>query len=161
MNEHDMNMSNQLVVFALDEQRYALHLSAVERIVRVAEVTPLPKAPEIVLGVINVQGQIIPVADIRRRFRLPEREIDLSDQLIIAKTSKRTVALVVDEVTGVIESPEQKLVPAKEILPGTDYVEGVMKLEDGLILIHDLATFLSLEEENTLDLALKTRKGQK
>ncbi len=161
MNEHDMNMSNQLVVFALDEQRYALHLSAVERIVRVAEVTPLPKAPEIVLGVINVQGQIIPVADIRRRFRLPEREIDLSDQLIIAKTSKRTVALVVDEVTGVIESPEQKLIPAKEILPGTDYVEGVMKLEDGLILIHDLATFLSLEEENTLDLALKTRKGQK
>ena len=161
MNEHDMNMSNQLVVFALDEQRYALHLSAAERIVRVAEVTPLPKAPEIVLGVINVQGQIIPVADIRRRFRLPEREIDLSDQLIIAKTSKRTVALVVDEVTGVIESPEQKLIPAKEILPGTDYVEGVMKLEDGLILIHDLATFLSLEEENTLDLALKTRKGQK
>ncbi|MCJ7565171.1 MAG: chemotaxis protein CheW [Candidatus Aminicenantes bacterium] len=161
MNEHDMNMSNQLVVFALDEQRYALHLSAVERIVRVAEVTPLPKAPEIVLGVINVQGQIIPVADIRRRFRLPEREIDLSDHLIIAHTPNRTVALVVDEVTGVIESPEQKLIPAKEILPGTDYVEGVMKLEDGLILIHDLATFLSLEEENTLDLALKTRKGQK
>lgn len=161
MNEHDINMSNQLVVFALDEQRYALHLSAVERIVRVAEVTPLPKAPEIVLGVINVQGHLIPVADIRRRFRLPEREIDLSDHLIIAKTSKRTVALVVDEVTGVIESPEQKLIPAKEILPGTDYVEGVMKLEDGLILIHDLATFLSLEEENTLDLALKTRKGQK
>ncbi|MBF8302857.1 MAG: cheW40H-4 [Candidatus Dadabacteria bacterium] len=63
-----MDKLNQLVVLTLDEQRYALHLSAVERIVRVVEVTPLPKAPEIVLGVVNVQGQIIPVINIRKRF---------------------------------------------------------------------------------------------
>jgi purine-binding chemotaxis protein CheW len=155
MNEHDMNMSNQLVVFALDEQRYALHLSAVERIVRVAEVTPLPKAPEIVLGVINVQGQIIPVADIRRRFRLPEREIDLSDQLIIAKTSKRTVALVVDEVTGVIERLQQDVIPTENVLPGLEYVEGIAKLEEGMVLIHDIDKFLSLEEDRKLAAALR------
>ena len=150
-----MNMSNQLVVFALDEQRYALHLSAVERIVRVAEVTPLPKAPEIVLGVINVQGQIIPVADIRRRFRLPEREIDLSDQLIIAKTSKRTVALVVDEVTGVIERLQQDVIPTENVLPGLEYVEGMAKLEEGMVLIHDIDKFLSLEEDRKLAAALR------
>lgn len=84
-----MNNLNQLVVFTLDEQRYALHLAAVERIVRVVEVTPLPKSPEIVLGVVNVQGRIIPVVNIRKRFRLPEREIALSNQLIIASRSRR------------------------------------------------------------------------
>ncbi len=78
-----MNDSNQLVVFTLEEQRYALYLSAVERIVRIVEITPLPKALEIVFGVINVQGQVVPVVDIRKRFRLPEREMSLSDQLIM------------------------------------------------------------------------------
>jgi purine-binding chemotaxis protein CheW len=59
---------NQLVVLTLDEQRYALHLSAVERIVRMVEITPLPKAPQIVLGVVNVQGRIVPIVNIRKRF---------------------------------------------------------------------------------------------
>jgi purine-binding chemotaxis protein CheW len=70
-----MNKATQLVVFALDEQRYALRLTAVERIVRAVEVTPLPKAPQIVLGVIDAQGRIIPVVDVRQRFRLTEREV--------------------------------------------------------------------------------------
>jgi purine-binding chemotaxis protein CheW len=143
------------VVFVLDGQRYALHLSAVERIIRAVEVTPLPKAAEIVLGIINMQGRIIPVVNIRRRFRLPEREIDLSDQLIIANTIKRSVALVVDEVRGVIEQAQEEVVPAEAVLPGAKYVEGVVKLEDGMILIHDLNRFLSLEEERSLDKALK------
>jgi hypothetical protein len=82
-------MQRSIVVFNLDEQQYALHLAAVERIVRVAEITPVPKAPAIVLGVINVQGQVIPVINIRKRFRLPDREMSLSDHLIIARTAKR------------------------------------------------------------------------
>lgn len=155
-----MNKSKPYVVFTLDEQRYALHLSAVGRIVRIVEITPLPKAPEIVLGVVNIQGQIIPVFNIRRRFHLPEREIELSDQLIIAHTSRRTVALVVEEVIGIIERAPQEIVPTEQVLPGTEYVEGVVKLEDGMILIHDLDTFLSLKEEKTLDVALKTREGK-
>lgn len=150
-----MDKLNQLVVFTFDEQRYALHLSAVERIVRVVEVTPLPKAPEIVLGVVNVQGQITPVINIRKRFCLPEREMNLSDQLIIARTSRRTVALVADAVSGVIERSEQEVIAAEKVLPGIEYVEGVVKLEDGMILIHDLNKFLSLEEEQALDNAMK------
>lgn len=155
-----MNNLNQLVVFTLDEQRYALHLAAVERIVRVVEVTPLPKSPEIVLGVVNVQGRIIPVVNIRKRFRLPEREIALSNQLIIASTSRRTGALLVDEVSGVVEISEREMIEAGKILPDMDYVEGIVKLEDGLILIHDLNTFLSIEEEKALDDAMKTEIGE-
>ena len=155
-----MNNLNQLVVFTLDEQRYALYLAAVERIVRVVEITPLPKSPEVVLGVVNVHGQIIPVVNIGKRFRLPEREIALSNQLIIANTSRRAVALLVDEVSGVVEISEREMIEAGKILPDMDYVEGIVKLEDGLILIHDLNTFLSIEEEKALDDAMKTEIGE-
>ena len=145
----------QLVVFALGGQLYALPLSAVERVVPVVEVTPLPKAPDIVLGVVNVQGRIVPVFNIRQRFRLPERESDLSDQLIIAHTKRRTVALLVESVTGVAELPEQEVVAPEMVLPRLDYVEGVVRLADGMIFIHDLDKFLSLKEEKTLVAALE------
>lgn len=144
----------RLVAFALDRQRYALPLAAVQGVTRAVEVTPLPKAPAIVLGVVNVRGQIIPVLNIRRRFRLPEREIDPSDQFILARAAKRTVALVVDMVVGVVARPAETVIAPEAILPGLEYVQGVMKLDDGLIMIHDLDTFLSLDEENTLDEAL-------
>ena len=149
-----MNNSHQHLVFTLDEHCYALPLSVVERIVRVVDVTPLPKAPEIVLGIVNVEGQVRPVVNVRKRFRLPEREIDLSDQLIIAHTAKRTVALIVDAV-GVAECQDQEVFPAEQILPAMEYFDGVAKLKDGLVLIHDLDKFLSLEEEEALDVALK------
>ena len=147
-------MQRSIVVFNLDEQQYALHLAAVERIVRVAEITPVPQAPAIVLGVINVQGQVIPVINIRKRFHLPDREMSLSDHLIIARTAKRAAALVADAVVSVVERWEEELTAADQILPGLEYVEGVVKLEDGLILIHNLDTFLSLEEEKTLEQAM-------
>lgn len=157
-----MKQSNQYVVFTLDGQRYALYLSAAERIIRVVEITPLPKAPEIVLGIINIGGQIIPAVNIRKRFRLPERELNLSDILIIAETPRRTVALMADDVSGVIEGPEQDITEAKEILPRMEYVKGVVKLKDGMILINDLDKFLSLEEEKALDDAMsKKLKGKK
>ena len=157
-----MKQSNQYVVFTLDGQRYALYLSAVERIIRVVEITPLPKAPEIIIGIVNVGGQIIPAVNIRKRFRLPERELNLSDILIIAETPRRTVALMADDVSGVIEGPEQDITEAKEILPRMEYVKGVVKLKDGMILINDLDKFLSLEEEKALDDAMsKKLKGKK
>jgi purine-binding chemotaxis protein CheW len=143
-----------LVIFALDAQRYALRLAAVDRIARAVEITPLPQAPDIVLGLINVQGQVIPVVNPRRRFRLPERDLDLSDRLIIARTSKRPVALVVDSVAGLIEVSGQEIVAAETLLGRADYVEGVLRLADGLVLIHDLDEFLSLDEERALERAM-------
>jgi len=150
---------DQLVVFTLDENRYALYLSAVERVVRMVEITPLPKAPGIVLGVVNLQGRVIPVINMRRRFNLADREIELGDQLVIAHTPQRSVAFAADSVSSVIEYPKEKVVEAENILPGMEYVEGVVKLEDGMILIHDLDTFLSFEEAKMLDKALK-RSGR-
>ena len=144
-----------LVVFTLSNQRYGLPLSAVERIVRVVDVTPLPHAPDIVLGVVNVQGRVIPVINVRRRFHLPEREIALTDQMVVAHAARRPVALVVDAVIGVLEYSEQEFVGPQDVLPDLRYVEGVVKLDHELILIHNLDKFLSLEEETALERAME------
>jgi len=77
-----------LVAFCLDAHRYALHLPAVERVTRIVAVTALPDAPDIVTGVVNVSGEVIAVVDIRKRFRLPDRATELSDHLIVARTSR-------------------------------------------------------------------------
>lgn len=150
-----MTTPNQLVVFTLGEQSYGLPLPSVERAVRMVEISPLPKAPDIVLGIINVQGRLIPVVNLRRRFRLREREIALTDNILIARTRRRSVALAVDAVVGVLAYSASQLVDAGEILLDVEYVEGVVKLEDGMVLIHDLDKFLALDEETALDRALE------
>ncbi|WP_284319276.1 chemotaxis protein CheW [Dyella acidisoli] len=143
------------VVFLLDEKRYALYLTAVERVVHAVYVTPLAKAPDIVLGVVSLQGRIVPVFNVRRRFHLSEREVHLADQIIFARTERRTVALWVDMVTGVIECDKSDVTHAGDILPAMEYVRGVIQLDDGLVLVHDLDAFLSLDEEKLLDGALE------
>ncbi|MBI5590735.1 MAG: chemotaxis protein CheW [Deltaproteobacteria bacterium] len=145
-----------LLVFKLDEQSYALRLSVVEKIIRAVAVTALPRKPEVVLGVIGVHGRIVPVVDIRKRFRLLEREMQLSDQMIIASTAHRTLALLVDSTAGVVQLSEEEMVGAAEIVPNLGYVEGAVRLEDGIVLIHDLDRFLSLEEEKALGASLDT-----
>ncbi len=146
--------AQQVVVFVLDEPLYALPLASVERVIRSVEITPLPKAPEIVYGVIDKHGQIIPVINLRKRFGLPERELTVHDRMIIAHSTKRTLALVVDSISDIRALDEKKFVSAKEELPFADYLQGVGKLENGLALIFDLDLFLSLEEEKLLDSAL-------
>ena len=149
-----MQSTCQLVVFALDGQHYALPLDTVERVVRMVNVTSLPKAPAIVSGVVNVGGQITPVVNMRKRCRLPERDVALSDQLIVARTARRPLALVVDTVLDVVDCPRQDIIPAERILAEMEYVAGVVKLADGMLFIHDLDTFLSREEAQSLDDAI-------
>lgn len=150
-----MVTANPVVALMLDDIRYALPLSSVERVVRAVEITPLPDAPAVILGVINVQGRVVPVVDIRRRFRLPARAISVGDQLVIAHTPNRCLALLADAVQGVVECPADDIVPPHDILSDLHYVTGVAKLADGLLLIHDLDEFLALDEERSLEEALK------
>jgi purine-binding chemotaxis protein CheW len=143
-----------VVVFTLDDQRYALPLTDVKRTIRAVAITPLPEAPPIVLGIIDLGGVVIPVIDIRKRFGHPSRDIRLSDHLIVATTKKRTIALLVDEAKGVIEISPESYAPADKILPGLKLVDGAMSLVDGLVLIHNLERLLSLDEETVIDRAL-------
>jgi purine-binding chemotaxis protein CheW len=149
-----MTPPSTLVVFLIETHRYGIALSTVERIIRLIEYHPLPRAPEIVAGVINIQGAVIPVIELRRRFGLEIREPRLSDQLILVRTPRRRLALLVDETCGLEQISEDSWVPAQAILPRTDSVAGAVKREDGLILIHDLDACLSLDEEHLLERAL-------
>ncbi|MES2692286.1 MAG: chemotaxis protein CheW [Verrucomicrobiota bacterium] len=146
--------NESLVVFRLDDQRYAIGLTAVERVLRMVEISPFPKAPEIVSGAIDLHGELLPVLNIRRRFRLLERAPTVRDLLVIARTRRRRVALIVDEVEGVFETPASERVAADTVAPGLEYLRGVTRLEPhGLVFIHDLETFLSLDEEKALEAA--------
>ncbi len=144
----------QLLIWTLEGQRYALPLAAVERVVRAVAVTPFPAAPGAVCGIVNVQGQVVAVIDLRRRLQLPARAIALSDQMVLASTARRRLALIADAVNGVAECADEAVVTAGHIIPGAEYMSGVMKLDDGMILIHDLDRFLSLDEELALEKAL-------
>jgi purine-binding chemotaxis protein CheW len=146
-----MSDHSQLVVFRLDNQRYAMLLTAVERIVRAVEVMPLPKAPAIVLGVIDVGGRILPVLNIRRRLGLPDKEIGPADQFLIARTARRALVLVIDEAEGMITRSPAEIVAPAGIVPGLEQIHGVIKLDDGMALIYDLDKFLSLEEAEALE----------
>ena len=146
--------SVEVLAFKLDGQRYGLPLSEVERVVRAAEVTPLPKAPAVVLGVLDVNGTILPVLSMRRRLRLPEREVQVGDQFLIARTKRRTVALVIDEARSIYQVPESKIASAARAIPGAEQLQGIAMLDDGLMFIYDLEKFLSLEEAAALEAAL-------
>lgn len=143
-----------LLAFRLDQRSFALPLAQAERALHAVAVTPLPQAPAIVLGVINVGGRIVPVIDLRRRFGLPERDLELTDHLLLARSVRRPLAMVVDAVLGVITCAATDFVPIDNVVAGTGYLRGIAKSPAGMILIHDLDSFLSLEEGQVLDEAM-------
>ncbi len=154
-----MQINFKLVVFEIDKHRYALHLESVVRVVRMVEISPLPRVPDHVMGMINLQGQIIPVINMRRVVNLPEREIRLNDQLIIVHSARKTFALYVDSVIGNTEKLPEEITKAGAVYTGIQYVEGIIKFEDGLTLIHNPEKFLSDDELVQLqNLILSQRK---
>lgn len=149
-----MNSSLQLLVFGLNDRRYALHLAQVDRVVRAVDATPLPHAPAIVCGAIDLHGNIVPVLSMRRRLGLADREITPDDHFVIARTSRQSVALIVDSTVGVIERAAEDIVSASNVVPRLEQIEGLVRLDDDLLLIHDLDRFLSLDEQRELETAL-------
>lgn len=141
----------RLVVFRLEGQRYAIPLAVVDRVIRAVEVTPLPGAPPIVIGLINIEGRMVPVLNVRRRFQMPEREISLTDHFLIVRSDGREVALIIDEAENVVEHLPSAVKGSAHVGPGTEQFDGAIDLGDGLVLIHDVQKFLSLDEARALD----------
>jgi purine-binding chemotaxis protein CheW len=126
---------DKLALFTIENRQYALALDSVERVIRAVEVTPLPEAPENILGVINMHGRIIPVLDVRMLFKLPHEEITPHHQMMILNTHDRDVALVVDKVSGVMESPQ--ITSPGRVFPEIKYLRGIIK-EKTITLILDI-----------------------
>jgi purine-binding chemotaxis protein CheW len=147
--------AREVLVFEVGGQRYGLPTVDVRELVRAVAITPLPNAPAVIEGVVNVRGRVLPVLDVRARFRLPAKPLDPSDHFIVASAGPRGVILRVDRATHLALVDEASVQPPQTLGPSATYVAGVAKLDDGLVLIHDLTTFLSAAEAASLEEALR------
>jgi purine-binding chemotaxis protein CheW len=152
---HEDPRTREVLIFEVDGQRYGLPSADVRELVRAVTITPLPDAPAVIEGVVNVRGTVLPVLDMRARFRLPAKALDLSDHFIVASAGSRGVILHVDGATHLALLDEASIQSSESLGPNATYVAGVAKLEDGMVLIHDLATFLSDAEGASLDAAMR------
>ena len=144
----------QLLTFEIAGRSFGLPSRLLLQVARAVAVAPLPGSPCIIEGVINVRGALVPVLDIRARFGLPARPLTLDQHLIIARTGPRLVALRVDRARDLIAVDQHAIEAADRVAPGLEHVAGVAKLADGLLVIHDLEGFLSLDEARQVDGAL-------
>ncbi|HYI02500.1 chemotaxis protein CheW [Hyalangium sp.] len=152
-------LPHEVLLFTLEGQRYALPSADVRELVRAVRLTPLPRAPDVVEGLLNLRGELLPVLDLRRRFRLPARPLSPTDHFIIAQAGARHVGLRVDRAEGLLTLEPGSLDESPGALPGVGYVAGAVKLPEGLVLVHDLRTFLSEAEALALDAALADTPG--
>ena len=149
--------TREVLVFELGGQRYGLPTLDVSELVRAVAITRLPDAPAFIEGVVNVRGRILPVLDIRARFHLPAKPLDPSDHFIVASAGARGVILRVDRAIHLALVDDSSVQAAQALGSSATYVAGVAKLDGGLVLIHDLATFLSAAESASLDTVLQAR----
>ncbi len=146
----DIEAVDHILVFSVGELRHALSLSVVDKVELAVEVTPLPDAPRIVIGVIDWRGQILPVLSMRRRLHMTERNVMPSDRIIIAQSSYRRVALMVDEIIEVRQAHKGDFTGADALSDRLGCVAGAAWIGDAIVLIHDLDQFLTEEEERVL-----------
>jgi purine-binding chemotaxis protein CheW len=149
--------AREVLVFELEGQRYGLSTVDVRELVRAVTITRLPDASLFIEGVVNVRGRILPVLDIRARFHLPPKALDPADHFIVASAGLRGVILRVDRALHLALIDEGSVEAAPALGASATYVAGVAKLDGGLVLIHDLATFLSAAEAASLDEALRAQ----
>lgn len=145
-----------ILLFLLGTRTYALPLERAVEVVRAVAVTPLARAPLVVMGVINVRGEVVPVLDVRRRFGLPEKPLALSDRFVLIRTAGRVVALRADEVVGVETLARDEVRDLRTLTSHSAFIAGVAPLGDRLVLIHDPDAFLSEAEALTLAAALES-----
>ena len=145
-----------LLVFRVGDRRCALSLGVVERVVRAAAVTPLPHLPETILGMIDIQGEVLPVIDLRIALGLPVQPLSPEDQFIVAHTPVRRLTLVIDEALEVHHCFPENVTASSPIFPGSDPVQAIVRDEQGLIQVLDLDQLLNQAEEKALVAALES-----
>jgi purine-binding chemotaxis protein CheW len=143
-----------VLVFALERRRFAVRARYVQEIVRAVAISALPAAPPVMEGIVNYRGRVVPVLDIRARFGLPPEPLRPEQHFIVAEAGPRLVALRVDRAVELLDVPEGALEAASGAAPGARFTEGFVLLPDGLVVIHDLERFLSLDEGEQVDAAI-------
>jgi purine-binding chemotaxis protein CheW len=141
-----------LAVFSLDGQPYAIDIMKIKQIIRPLKINKLPGGPNFLEGVINLRGVVIPVIDMRKRFAMDERESEEEKKVIIASVDRRIVGIIVDEVSEVVPVPRSEVQPPPRVIKGVEsnYLMGVCRYKDDILMILNLDEILTAEEKITL-----------
>lgn len=143
----------QVVSFRLATEEYGVDISQVQEIIRMVEITHVPRAPRFMEGVINLRGQLIPIIDLRTRFGMTRADHSKSTRIIVTDIGTKRVGMVVDSVSEVLNIPVENVEDAPEMIAGigTEYIQGVGKLDNRLIILLDLSKVITTEEKQALD----------
>ena len=142
----------QFISFSVGEEEYGLELLRVKEVIRVREITWLPKAPSFVKGIINLRGDVIPIIDLRDKFGLNPREDTAQTRVIVVELEGRLTGLVVDSASQVVRIPGDQVDPPPAV-PGSfsqELITGVGKLEDSLIILLNPDAILTADEKVAL-----------
>jgi purine-binding chemotaxis protein CheW len=150
----------ELLLFRVGEATYAVRASEVVGLVRAVRLLPLPRAPALIAGLVDLRGELLPVLDLRRRFGLPPRPLRASDHFVVVQAGPRRLGLWVDRAEDFQHVPDETFDPAPASLPRVGFVAGVVKLAEGPVLLSDLAAFLSEAESAGLEAALAALGAQ-
>ena len=126
-----------VVVVRLDAREYALPLDRVLEIALMVDITPVPEAAEWLKGVIDYRGSVVPVVDLRRRLGLKTRDVDASTPLVIVSSAPRVLALIVDEVEGLVEMSSRDITRAEDRDPHAA-VGAIARHDERVLLVLDL-----------------------
>lgn len=144
----------QLVVFDLGREIYGVDIASVQEIIRMQDITRVPRAPRFVEGVINLRGKVIPVVDLRRRFGLAVADHTRTSRIVVVDIGDHTIGMVVDGVSEVLRITEACIEPPSPVVTtlDSDYLRGIAKLEERLVILLELDRILSSEQQHALDL---------
>jgi len=142
----------QLVSFNIGTEEFGVDILKVQEINRMVEITRVPQAPHFVEGVINLRGKVIPIVDLRKRFGLELKEHDKNTRIVVVDIGGNIMGMIVDSVSEVLRLPASTIEPPPEIVTGinSEYIKGVAKLEDRLLIFLDLSRVIDAEELATV-----------
>lgn len=142
----------QLVSFVVETEEFGVDILKVQEIIRTVEITRVPKSPDFVEGVINLRGRIVPVIDLRKRFGIEKKERDNETRIIVVELTDKVVGFLVDKVKEVIRVEKSIIEPPPELTTSinSNYITGVAKLQDRLLILLDLDKVLSADEQEHL-----------
>lgn len=138
----------QWVTFRLAEETYGINVMQVQEVLRVTEIAPVPGAPEYVMGIINLRGNVVTVLDTRKRFGLETSGMDDSTRIVIVESDNTVVGILVDSVAEVVElrRSEVEMSPNVGNEDSSKYIEGVTTCNDELLILVDINKLLSTDE---------------
>ena len=162
MSEHVTGDLLQLVSFVIESEEFGIDILKVQEIIRPVAITRVPNAPTFVEGVINLRGRIVPVVDLRKRFGLPARAQDQHTRIIVVELIDRVVGFMMDAVKEVIRVDKSVIEPAPELAIGidTEYIKGVAKLDDRLLILLELEEVLTADEKKAVRIAEETASSR-